>query len=317
MTRHDNKLVLVDRIPTEGIMKRAAAIPRVTVEYLASAAELDARIEAADAIAVGELSPATLLRGRRLQWVHSWAAGPDSLLFPEMVTRDIVLTCCKGNGAVPLAEHAMMLMLMLNRKAVDWLQAQRERRWGRHKHGELNGQVCGIIGLGYSGQDLARKAKAFHMQVIGLRRSPQPTPYVDEVLPPNGLACLLERSDFVVVTTPITPETAGMIGEEQLRLMKPSAALICFSRGGIVDETALVRALQEGWIAGAGIDAFALEPLPTTSPLWDAPNTILTPHNGATTDATVQRGFEIFLSNLAHYASNLPLVNVVDKNAGY
>lgn len=317
MTNDDSKIVLVDRLPDESVMRRAAAIPGVTVEYLDSAAELDARIERADAIAVGDLTAATLHRGRRLQWVHSWAAGPDRLLFPEMIITDVVLTCCKGNGAVPLAEHAMMLMLMLNRNAADWLQAQRERRWGRHRHGELNGQVCGIIGLGYSGQDLAQKAKAFHMHVIGVRRSPQPTAYVDEVLPPSGLPSLLERSDFVVVTAPITPETTGMIGEAQLRLMKPSAALICFSRGGIIDETSLATALEEGWIAGAGIDAFALEPLPATSPLWNAPNAILTPHNGATTEETVQRGFEIFLANLVRYASGMPLVNVVDKKAGY
>jgi phosphoglycerate dehydrogenase-like enzyme len=309
--------VLVQGEFSDDQRSRVEAVAGVSARFVAGQSELESGVANAEVLATSRLSPDALARATELKWVQSWAAGTDALLYPEMVDSPVVLTCCKGNGGIPLAEHALMLMLMLNRGAAEWLQDQRQRRWGRHQHGELNGQVCGIIGLGHSGQDLAEKVKACHMYVIGTRRSPQPTPYVDEVLAPGQLSSLLERSDFVVVTAPLTHETAGMVGEAQLRLMKPSATIICFSRGGIIDEAALNRALREGRIAGAGIDAFAVEPLPASSPLWDAPNTIVTPHNGATTQATRQRGFDIFIDNLNRYASGLSLVNVVDKKSGY
>lgn len=293
-----------------------AAAPGATVRYFAKASDLEDHLGEADVVA-GTISPAGFARAKRLKWVQSWAAGPDGALFPEFIASPVVLTCCKSNGAIPLAEHAMMLMLMLNRDALRWIRAQDERRWAPFYHGELNGQTCGIIGLGYSGQDLARKAKAFHMRVLGMRRSDQPTPNVDEQFPRERLHDFLARSDFVVVTAPRTPETLGLLGEAEFRAMKPSAYFICFSRGGIADDAALLRALNEGWIAGAGIDAHGQEPLPPDSPFWTAPNTIITPHNGATTPFTRQRGVDIFVDNLQRYLSGQPLRNVVDKQAGY
>jgi len=137
-----------------------AAAPDATVRYFASQGELEARIEDA-AVVAGHVSPAALARAARLRWVQSWAAGPDRLLYPEMIPSPVICTSCKGNGAVPLAEHAMMLMLMLNRDTRRWLRAQDEHRWDHWSHPELNGRTCGIIGLGYSGQDLALNAKRF------------------------------------------------------------------------------------------------------------------------------------------------------------
>jgi phosphoglycerate dehydrogenase-like enzyme len=128
---------------------------------------------------------------------------------------------------------------------------------------------------------------------------------------------LLAQSDFVVMTAPRTPETRGMLGEAEFRAMKPSAFYICFSRGGIADDVALLRALNEGWIAGAGLDAHSQEPLPPDSPFWSAPNTIVTPHNGATTPGTRQRGVNIFVDNLRRYLAGVTLHNIVDKQAGY
>jgi phosphoglycerate dehydrogenase-like enzyme len=292
------------------------AVPGADVRFFAKQAELEAGIEEAEVVA-GRVTADGLARAKRLRWVQSWAAGPDEALFPEMVESPVVLTSAKGNGAIPLAEHAMLLMLLLNRDALRWVKAQSEHRWDRFVHGELNGQTCGIIGLGHSGQDLAQKAKAFHMRVIGMRRSNQPTPNVDEIYPRERLHEFLGQSDFVVITTPRTPETVGMLGEAELRAMKPTAFLVTFSRGGIVQDAALLRALREGWIAGAGLDAHDVEPLPPDSPFWDAPNAIITPHNGATTRATRQRGIDIFIENLKRYAAGQPLRNVVDKKAGY
>jgi phosphoglycerate dehydrogenase-like enzyme len=293
-----------------------AAAPAADVRYFSSRADLEQAIEQADVVA-GSISPAGLARAKRLNWVQSWAAGTNEILFPEMVASPVVVTSCASNGAIPLAEHAVMLMLMLSRNAPKWLKNQAESRWERWYHPELTGLTCGIIGLGFSGQDLALKLKAFHMRVIGTRRRPRPTPNVDEVFPQERLHDLLGQSDFVVMTAPRTPETRGMLGEAEFRAMKPSAYYICFSRGGIADDAALLRALNEGWIAGAGLDAHSQEPLPPDSPFWTAPNTIITPHNGATTPLTRQRGVDIFVENLGHYLRGEPLRNVVDKEAGY
>jgi phosphoglycerate dehydrogenase-like enzyme len=293
-----------------------AAAPAADVRYFSSRADLEREIEQADIVA-GGISPAGLAKATRLKWVQSWAAGTNEILFPEMVASPIVVTSCASNGAIPLAEHAVMLMLMLSRNAPKWLKNQQESTWERWYHPELNDLTCGIIGLGYSGADLALKLKGFHMRVIGTRRTPRPTPNVDEVFPLERLHDLLGQADFVVMTAPRTPESKGMLGEAEFRAMKPTAYYICFSRGGIADDAALLRALHEGWIAGAGLDAHSREPLPPDSPFWKAPNTIITPHNGATTPNTRQRGVDIFVENLGHYLAGEPLRNVVDKEAGY
>jgi phosphoglycerate dehydrogenase-like enzyme len=316
MTDAAEPLVFVEGAGDEETQERIRAVPGVRIEFFGDHDELERRIPEADAVA-GRVSASALARAERLRWVQSWAAGPDDALYPEMVSSSVVLTSAKGNGAIPLAEHAMWLMLTLNRDALRWVRAQDEHRWERRPHGELNGLTLGIIGLGHSGVDLAEKAKAFHMTVIGVRRSDRPAPHIDELMPPERLHELLGRSDFVVVTAPLTSETQGMLGEAEFRAMKRSAFFIVFSRGGIADDDALLRALREGWIAGAGLDSFGTEPLPADSPFWTAPNTICTPHNGATTEATRRRGVEIFLDNLERFAAGRPLVNVVDKAAGY
>lgn len=293
-----------------------AAAPGAEIRYFDDQRDAEAEIESADIVA-GPLSPEAFARATRLSWQQLWLAGADGALHSAMCDSPVVLTSAKGNGAIPLAEHAMMLMIMLNRDAPRWLRAQGERRWEYRIHPELNGLTCGIIGLGNAGQDLALKAQAFHMRVIGVRRAPQPTPHVDEVFTIDRLHEFLGQSDFVVVTTPRTPETTGMLGEDEFRAMKPGAYYLNISRGGIADDDALLKALREGWIAGAGLDAHSDEPLPADSPFWDAPNTIVTPHNGASTKNSGRRGLAIFIENLRRYTAGEPLHNVVDKNAGY
>ena len=292
------------------------AAPGAEIRHFTSQAAMEAQIEDAEVVA-GNLSPAALARASRLKWVQSWAAGPDALMFPEMIASPIVCTSCKGNGAIPLAEHAIMLMLMLNRDMPRWQRAQAEHRWEHRPHGELNGLTCGIIGLGYSGQDLALKCKAFHMRVLGVRRTPTPAPNVDALFTVDRLHELLAQSDFVVVTAPRTPESVGLLGEAEFRAMKPTAHYICFSRGGIADDAALLRALKEGWIAGGGLDAHDQEPLPADSPFWDLPNALVTPHNGASTPQTRQRGMDIFVENLRRYQAGQEMLNVIDKQKGY
>lgn len=309
-------LLLNGPLTEERVARIRAGVPDASIELADEARDLDQKIAQAEVIA-GSLDAATLAKAERLRWVHSWAAGPNTALYPEMLASPVVLTSSKGNGAVPLAEQAMLLMLMLNRNALRWVEAQRNRKWDRFTHPELAGQTCGILGLGYSGSDLALKAKAFHMRVIGLRRGSEPVPGVDHMYSADQLHEFLAESDVIVVTAPLTDQTRGMLGEPEFRAMKSSAYYICFSRGGIADDAVLLRALQEGWIAGAGLDAHDVEPLPADSPFWTAPNTIITPHNGATTPQTSDRGVDIFIDNLGRFVRGEELFNVVDKRLGY
>ncbi|MFI6344385.1 D-2-hydroxyacid dehydrogenase [Streptomyces sp. NPDC050560] len=293
------------------------AAGRARVVFAADARAAAGELAAADAV-IGRVPPELLASAPRLRWVHSPAAGVDADLTPELLASGIELTSSVGNGAVPLAEHALMLMLMLSRDAPRWARAQAAHRWDRHTHGELAGGVLGIVGLGHSGLDLAGKARACHMRVLGVRRRPErASPGVDEVYGPEGLPEVLAAADFLVVTAPRTAATTRLLGAAELRLMKPTAFLICISRGGIVDEDALADAVRERRLAGAGLDAHEVEPLPADSPLWDLPGVIVTPHNGATTRGTAERGHEILLTNLRRFDRGEPLVNVVDQEAGY
>ena len=292
-----------------------AAHPEVVV---APADDADALRTAT--VVAGHLTDDEVARMPRLAWVHSWAAGVESdvgaalrrrasVAGPEAVT----VTSSAGNGAIPLAEQALLLMLMLSRQAPRWAAAQREHRWERFTHGELYGRTVGIYGYGNVGRELAIRARALGMTVVGLRRRPAaPDDPVDRMLPPDAVDELAALSDFLVVAAPLTDRTAGAIGLRTLRELGPAGHLVVVSRGGIVREVDLVAALRDGIVGGAGLDAHADEPLPTDSPLWDLPRTIVTPHNGATTSSTADRGTAIFLDNLDRWLARRPLRNVVD-----
>lgn len=312
-----NRILLTGELDAERLSELRAIAPEADIEYFANQADLEAKVGEATVVA-GNISSSALKRASQLRWLHSWAAGPNAMLYSEMLASPVILTCSKGNGAIPLAEHAMMLMLMLNRNAVSWIADQRQRRWAPFFHGELNGLTVGILGTGHSGTDLALKAKAFHMRVVGLRRQAcDRLENFDQIYARDDLHAFLGECDFLVVTAPRTPETAGMLGEAEFRAMKSSAHYVCFSRGGIADDGALLAALRDGVIAGAGLDAHGVEPLPVESPFWSLPNVLITPHNGATTHATKRRGYEIFRDNLKSWVSGQPLTHVVDKQAGY
>ena len=294
-----------------------AAAPGYSIEMCGSAEELEARIEGAEVAATLDLSAEAVAKASDLRWMHTWSAGVDNLVPPGVDKTDVIYTCGKGNGGVTMAEWAMMLMLMWSKQATHYLAAHDQRRWAPLPHGELNGQVVGIIGLGYSGADLARKCQAFHMTVLGMRRSALPCDFVDEMFGLDNLHEMLACSDYVVVTTPITDQTRGMIGEAEFRAMKPGAYFIVTSRGGVADGEALLRALKQGWIAGAGLDAHEIEPVPPDSALWSIPGVFISPHCSSTGPAQAARGAEIFVDNLRRYVAGKPMRNVVDLNLGY
>ena len=294
-----------------------SAAPGYSIEMCGSSEELESQIEGAEVVATVSLSADAVVRAGDLRWMHTWSAGVDNLVPPGMDKPGITYTCGKGNGGVTMAEWALMLMLMWSKKAVHYLAAHEQRRWAPVDHGELSGQVVGIIGLGNSGADLARKCQAFHMTVLGMRRSATPCDFVDEMFGHDNLHEMLARSDYVVVTTPLTDQTRGMIGEAEFRAMKPGAYFIVTSRGGVADEESLLRALEQGWIAGAGLDAHEVEPVPPDSPFWSTPGVFVSPHCASTGARQAARGAEIFIDNLRRYVAGKPLRNVVDLTLGY
>lgn len=264
-----------------------------------------------------------LLRARNLRWYQQWGAGADWLLrHPKAAEMDFVLTNASGVHPIPITEHIFALLLALGRGIGRSVRAQMRSEWmGWDEKGrvfELTNKTMVLIGVGAIGERTAQVAVAFGMRVLGVRRNPQVSvPGVEAMVGPDRLLGVLPEADFVVIAAPLTDETRGMIGERELQAMKPTAYIVNIGRGGIIDEGTLIRALEEGWIAGAGLDVFEEEPLPEDSPLWQMENVIVTAHYAGATPHYDERAMTIFLDNLRRYRAGEPLRNVVDKRLGY
>ena len=262
--------------------------------------------------------PRNLLgRTSRLKWIQVMSAGVDRLS-DEILKSPIRIVTTSGLHGTPMGEVVLEMMLMFAKDAPACLQMKQAREWRRYKPKLLRGQTVGILGLGRIGREIARLCGAFGMKVIGLRRSEgSPLAEVDRVYPREQLQQFLAESDFVVLALPLTKETQGLIGERELRGMKPSAYLINVARGAVVDEGALIRALEEKWIAGAGLDVFIQEPLPPDSRFYDLPNVIFSPHISGEMPDYESRATEIFCENLKRYIAGEPFLHEVDKVKGY
>ena len=252
----------------------------------------------------------------RLQWLHAYNVGVDHPIFTEMLERGVRVTTSAGSTAVPIAHTAICGLLMLARNMPRWLAAQREHRWAPMRPPDvprdLTGQTVVVFGLGHIGTEVARLARALGMKVVGVRRSgSKGDDPVDELYPPERLPELLPRSDWLVITAPLTPQTRGLFSAELLRTLPPHARLVNVARGEIVEERALVDALRNGRLAGAYLDVFEQEPLPEDSPLWNMPNVIVTPHNSSVASGNDVRVYDIFLENLDRWQRGDPLVNEV------
>jgi phosphoglycerate dehydrogenase-like enzyme len=254
-----------------------------------------------------------------LKWLHTPSAGVDQMLIPELVARQLVITNATGSQAPPIAEFVMLAMLSHAKRLPEILHAQRERVWldDSVRLSELGGKTLLIVGLGAIGQELARRAAAFDMRVLASRRSPQPAPHVAQVVGEGEWRGLLPEADYVVICAPLTERTRAMFDAAALAAMRPQAYLINIARGEIIDDAALISALREERIAGALLDAFAVEPLPTDSPYWGLPNCTVTPHISWSSPEVRERNAAILLDNLRRYRAGEPLVNVVDQEAGY
>jgi phosphoglycerate dehydrogenase-like enzyme len=260
-----------------------------------------------------------------LRWVHSATAGVERVLTPAAASRDLTITNARGVFSDPIAEYTMMMILAVIRRLPELMELQRERTWQPLPAREMRQVTIGIVGLGSIGRAVARLATAFGARVIGTRRDPAaPTsggdtiPHgVDRILSHDQLAELLAESDFVVLALPWTSSTDKLMNSQRLGQMKTGAWLINIARGRLVDERALVRSLRDGALGGAILDTLNEEPLPPSSPLWDAPGLILTPHTSWSSGRVLDRSIELFCDNLSRYREGRELLNQVDPGAGY
>jgi phosphoglycerate dehydrogenase-like enzyme len=243
----------------------------------------------------------------QVRWIHSRSAGLDELLFPELAGSPVVLTNARGVFSEILGEFAIAAVLFFAKGLRRMVRSQEAGVWDQFDTVEVAGQTMGVIGLGDIGKAAARRAEAMGMRVMGLRRADGPDRKRD----------LLAQSDYVVLSTPLTPETRGIIGAAELRAMKPEAVLVNLGRGPLVDEPALVAALGERRIGGAALDVFNEEPLPPGHPFYSLDNVLLSPHSADHTPDWKERTMRLFLENFDRYRKGEPLRNVVDKPLGY
>ena len=261
-----------------------------------------------------------IARAPKLKWIQTMLAGVDHILDNDIVQSPVILTNTSGIHGTPVSEVVFMMMLMFAKEAPSCFQLKQRKQWKRFIPALLHSKTVGIVGLGSIGKEVARLAKTFGMRVIATHRSAKRVTrarYVDTVLPREQLPVLLSESDFVVLILPLTPETNKLIGERELRTMKSTAYLINVGRGSTVDEEALIHALDEHRIAGAGLDAYTTEPLPTESRLWELPNVIISPHVAGRLETYTAVTTDLFCKNLRRYLSGQKLPNVVDKKRGY
>ena len=262
---------------------------------------------------------------RKLKWIHSTAVGVSQLMYPELRSSGVILTNPSGILSAPIAEHTMGLMIALARHFPDSVRYQDRARWSQIEVSsqpgpltELNGQLLLIVGYGSIGRELARRARAFDMRVWGVTRSGKgDTSHAEKILSVAQLDDALPHADYIVLSAPDTQETQQLIGPAQIAKMKRGARLINVGRGSLLDEAALIRALETGALGGAALDVTATEPLPAESPLWKTPNLLITPHTSGVSDRLWQKETKLLMDLLGRWFDGRDLFNVVDFTRGY
>lgn len=273
-------------------------------------------------VVLGFVSPAMFRAANRLRWVQAIASGVDAFLYDEFRESDVVLTSEKGLVGEHLADHAFGLLLMLSRQLATALRlgpdAWNHRPEMRRREFELTGRTMGVFGFGGTGRAIARRAAAFGMNVLALDRDEVPTSAeVDAIMLPTQFSEFLKASDVVSISVPLTPETRNRFDAAAFRDMRESALLVNVSRGEVMVEDALVDALENGRIGGAGLDVAPREPLPADSRLWELPNVVMTPHTAGASQFRARRNLDRFVRNLEKFRAGEPLEGLVDKSLGY
>ena len=258
----------------------------------------------------------------RVKWVHSLSAGIEKLLFPALIESDVPVTNARGVFKRSLAEFAILGVLYFYKQTRRLVDNQRNHKWDNFTVEWLPDKIMGIVGYGEIGRECALLAKALGLKIYATRRNLEKSkqdPLLDKIFPPSELHRMLAEVDVLVAAAPLTPETHHMLSAAEFRSMKPFSIVVNVGRGPVIDEAALVQALQNGQVAAAALDVFEEEPLPANHPFWDMENVLISPH---CTDRTrdpdwLDLSAQLFVENFHHFAKGEPLVNVVDKKAGY
>ncbi|MGA2965874.1 MAG: D-2-hydroxyacid dehydrogenase [Terriglobales bacterium] len=312
-------------VPAWFVERLRREFPQVNVVQLAGYKRVDEEITDAEVVVAWSVRPAQIAVAKKLRWIHSPAAAIHQLIFPELVTSDIVLTNAREVHGPVVAEHVIALIFALAKKIPGSVRLQEKHVWGQQilwdelpRIREVAGATVGMVGLGSIGRAVVKSAKALGMRVIAGREHPEKgSEGADAVFGPSQIDEVFRQADYIVLAAPVTAATKALANAERLALMKPGACLINVGRGSLVDELALAEALRERKIGGAALDVFPKEPLAADSPLWDVPNLLITPHTAALTDKLWERHYSLFSENLRRYLQGEPLLAVVDKRKGY
>ncbi len=325
------KVIVPDYMVDDLLPQLRAVDP--TVELLAIHADGSLGGDASDAEVLFKFHPSSrfgvtfgpkdwsaLLRNTpNLRWLHSGSAGVESVLVPEVTEGDVTLTNGAGGPKRAIAETVLAFILADAKALHSHYDNQKAREWKYLPHRELSGLTLAILGLGKTGLEVAKLCKAMEMRVIGTKRSVSGTSlsHVDELFPASKQDECVAHADYVAVCAALTHETEGMVNASTFRAMKPNAILINVARGPVVNEDDLIEALKTNRIRGACLDVFDIEPLPPESRFFDLPNVIVMPHNSPASQNLFNHMQDIFVENFRRYCSGQPLLNVVDKWAGY
>jgi glyoxylate/hydroxypyruvate reductase len=256
-------------------------------------------------------------RAPKLRWAQSLTAGVEGWLASPDLPPDLVLSCARGTHRVQMPEHILAALFLTSKDLPGIVLDQRESKWTKRTNPTLAGATLGILGLGAIGGELARKAAALEMRVIGTKRDGKPVAHVERVYGPDGTDAVLADSDYVVILLPVTAETRNLFDRRRIARMKPTAWLLNFGRGDVVVDEDLVAAVRERTIAGAVLDVFRKEPLPAEHPFWTTPGIVVFPHVGGLHPTRDDFVAELFVDNLRRFAAGQPLREVVDRSRGY
>ena len=316
------KIVLGSRPSDARLDSFRLAYPDVT--FVATSTDDETLREIADADAFfGFPSREEYRAAKKLRWIQAPSAGIEFVReVPELIDADVVLTNARGAHAATIAEHTFAMLLTLTRGIRYFDHAKGCHTWlrgaGYHNVVGIDGLTLGLLGYGNIGRAIAKRGNAFEMTVMAVDANDVPAgEYAKSVWRLDRLHDMLRLTDVLAVAVPITPETRGMIGEKEIRALRPRSYVMVVSRGGIVDEAALIAALQDGHLAGAGLDVTETEPLPPQSPLWEAPNLIITPHVSGGSKLTTELMWSIFHENVGHFVRGEELRNITNKRLGY
>jgi phosphoglycerate dehydrogenase-like enzyme len=320
MSMNKQPLVLVYSHSDDPQLRMLQDVPHILVP---STAELTPEASQAEVILhwFGPREPfrEIFLACPRVRWVHSRSAGLDRILFPELVQSPVPLTNGTGVFSQSLGEFALAAMLYFAKDFRRMLRNQEAGQWEEFDVEEIAGQTLGIVGYGDIGRAVASRARAMGMRVLALKRhAPSaPDPLIARFYGLDELNLMLAESDFVVVSTPLTPETHHMIGDAAFAAMKPNAVIINIGRGPVIDQEAMVRALSQGKIKGAGLDVFEQEPIPPGDPIYKLPNVLISPHCADQTKDWLNQAMQFFLKQYDRFSNNQLLENIVEKHLGY